>query len=62
MTDFGTKEDLIQACLASVHIPFFLDGRVRLLRLFPSSALQKCTSVARSYGGVPGGGAGGAPC
>ena len=56
VTDFGTKEDLIQACLASVHIPFFLDGRVRLLRLFPSSALQKCTSVARSHGGLPGGG------
>ena len=34
VTDFGTKEDLIQACLASVHIPFFLDGRVRYTSRF----------------------------
>ena len=24
---FDTKEELIDACMASAHIPFFLDGR-----------------------------------
>lgn len=25
---FATKKDVIEACMASVHIPFFLDGKV----------------------------------
>lgn len=25
--DFATKEELIDACMASAHIPFFLDWR-----------------------------------
>lgn len=26
MDDFSTKEELIDACMASAHIPFFLNG------------------------------------
>jgi hypothetical protein len=26
--DFACKKDVIDACLASVHIPYFLDGKV----------------------------------
>lgn len=28
ISDFETREELIDACLASVHIPLFMDGRV----------------------------------
>jgi hypothetical protein len=51
VTDFGTKEDLIQACLASVHIPFFLNGRVSSIpccfRSRHSHAMQ--TAAAREW-------------
>eukprot|EP00960_Hanusia_phi_P049186 759424-Hanusia_phi.AAC.6 len=28
ITKFNTKKDLIEACMASVHVPMFLDGKM----------------------------------
>ena len=36
--DFASKEDLIDAAMASVHIPWFLDGRFR--RVAPRASAQ----------------------
>ena len=32
VSDFESKEDLIEAAMASVHIPYFLDGRMTCVR------------------------------
>lgn len=28
VSDFGDKSDLVRACLASIHVPFFLNGKL----------------------------------
>ena len=53
ITRFKTKKDLIEACMASVHIPMFLDGKVKeRWRALPAlNLLRSSLQMSRSLDG-----------
>ena len=49
--DFASKEELIDACMASAHIPFFLDWRpTATYRCTLRACLSLCCSIQTSLG------------
>jgi len=54
VTDFYSRQDVIDACMASCHIPFFLDGRpFTVFRNTPAIDGSLRSMITRSRSGMP---------